>query len=211
MHYFLSVGIDLVSAFIVLLPILCLFLYLRDCKQTLQFALFMFYLCAVFSLVGIPSIQSLTFDPSCNWIPLVDGVHAPLSYLKNTCLNVLLFLPLGVLLPLFLGDACSMKTAAVWGFGLSLFIELIQLFTLRLTDVDDLITNTLGAILGYFLARPFYAARPALSSGCPGTKRPVHPLALTLIAFLVMFIAQPLISGAIWNVLLESPLWERIR
>lgn len=40
------------------------------------------------------------------------------------------------------------------GCGLSLFIEVIQLFTLyRATDIDDLITNVVGTLIGYLFFR----------------------------------------------------------
>lgn len=43
-----------------------------------------------------------------------------------------------------------MKNTFFTGLGLSLTIEFVQLFTLyRATDIDDLITNTVGALVGY--------------------------------------------------------------
>ena len=40
------------------------------------------------------------------------------------------------------------------GFGLSLFIEIIQLFTLyRATDIDDILTNVIGTMVGYLCFR----------------------------------------------------------
>ena len=60
--------------------------------------------------------------------------------------------------PAFLGAAFNLLT----GFGLSLFFELTQLTGLyfiypgsyRLFDVDDLMINTLGTMVGFWLARP---------------------------------------------------------
>ncbi|HBT95229.1 MAG TPA: hypothetical protein DEB24_03600 [Coriobacteriia bacterium] len=37
--------------------------------------------------------------------------------------------------------------------GLSLLIELSQLLNNRLTDIDDLIINTVGALIGFLLCR----------------------------------------------------------
>ena len=40
------------------------------------------------------------------------------------------------------------------GFGFSLFIEIVQLFTLyRATDIDDLLTNVIGTMIGYLCFR----------------------------------------------------------
>lgn len=40
---------------------------------------------------------------------------------------------------------------ALFGFGVSLFIEATQLILPRGTDVDDLLLNTFGTLLGYAL------------------------------------------------------------
>lgn len=72
--------------------------------------------------------------------------------------NVALFVPLGIYLRYYFG--CSRKKTLLLSFLLSLFFELTQLSGLygyysrpyRLADVDDLITNTLGGLLGYTLA-----------------------------------------------------------
>lgn len=85
-----------------------------------------------------------------NLIPFsreIDGV----GYL----LNILLFLPLGFLAPLLWKKwdrAASMLGA---GLGFSLLIEASQLLNIRSTDVDDLILNTFGALVGFLLYRVF--------------------------------------------------------
>ena len=43
------------------------------------------------------------------------------------------------------------KTVILFGFALSLFIELFQLFLPRWTDIDDIILNTFGTLIGYLL------------------------------------------------------------
>ena len=48
----------------------------------------------------------------------------------------------------------SIKTTAAWGFGLSLVLEVCQYaFALGRTDIDDLIFNTVGALIGAAFAR----------------------------------------------------------
>lgn len=64
--------------------------------------------------------------------------------------NVLLFLPLGFLLPL----AWKKKTFTKYvcaGIITTVVLELIQPIIGRSFDVDDLITNTIGFLMGYFL------------------------------------------------------------
>ena len=71
----------------------------------------------------------------------------------NVLLNIALFAPLGFLLPLLTKPFRKWYTALVAGFGVSLLIELTQLFTgSGMCDVDDLFTNTLGAMLGWCAA-----------------------------------------------------------
>ena len=65
-------------------------------------------------------------------------------------MNIVLFMPLGFFCPLISKRYRRVKNTVFTGFGLSLTIELAQLFTMyRATDIDDLITNTAGTLLGY--------------------------------------------------------------
>ncbi len=67
-------------------------------------------------------------------------------------LNLLLFIPFGYLIPKGFRRAAHFYIAIPAGLLTSLAIETTQYFTrLGQFDVDDLITNTLGAALGYLL------------------------------------------------------------
>lgn len=65
--------------------------------------------------------------------------------------NILMFVPLGFLIPLLFKKMNRWFYVLVIGFSCSLMIEIVQaLFTLtRRGTVDDLFFNTLGALLGY--------------------------------------------------------------
>ena len=67
----------------------------------------------------------------------------------DTLLNVLLFVPLGLFLPLLYGEFDSIRKIATAGFLISLSVEIIQMFGFGATDINDLMTNTIGACLGY--------------------------------------------------------------
>jgi len=86
--------------------------------------------------------------------------------------NVAAFVPLGVLAPMLAPRWRSWARVAVLGFAISLAVEASQLalslamgFPWRVFDVDDLIVNTAGAMLGYVLWRigwlAYRHARPA--------------------------------------------------
>lgn len=66
--------------------------------------------------------------------------------------NIVMFLPIGFF-PRLLWRRWSWWKSLLTGFFASVTIELVQLFTVRSTDIDDVILNTLGALLGWALAR----------------------------------------------------------
>lgn len=68
----------------------------------------------------------------------------------NPLLNIAMFIPLGVFLPLAARSLRRWYRMLLMGAGISLGIELLQYILGRgQADIDDLICNTLGAMLGY--------------------------------------------------------------
>lgn len=75
-------------------------------------------------------------------------------FIINFLGNIIMFMPIGFFIPL-LWEIPDKKIIIV-GFLFSLFIEVCQLFLNRGTDVDDLILNTLGTILGLLVYKFLY-------------------------------------------------------
>lgn len=105
-------------------------------------------------IVGFPTLSDLErkvmlgvpiFDPVLNFIPFSRGIEI------STILNIIFFMPFGFLLPTLWNKFRKFIPTVFAGFIFSLIIEVGQLFTIRATDVDDLIMNTLGTILGFIL------------------------------------------------------------
>lgn len=79
-------------------------------------------------------------------------------YVYQVLYNVILTVPFGIYLRYYF--RCNLKKTFIFTLGLTLFFELTQLSGLygiyprsyRLFDVDDLLLNTIGGILGYFIA-----------------------------------------------------------
>lgn len=168
MYFILSIGIDIFSTAILFIPCMMLLYHFRKpySQRMLLFAiLFGLYLSAVFSVTGIPSIDSLIFDLNINVVPFICFFNGYPSGLEGLLLNILLFIPLGLLLPLFGGTCNSLRSAAAAGLGLSLFIEIMQIFTFRATDIDDLIANTLGAVIGFVLTKSISKIAEKTASG----------------------------------------------
>ncbi len=108
---------------------------------------FCFYLVVILTMTGIWYLGS--FAPRIVYIPFLDMISGPV----DTVLNILLFVPLGVFLPLMYKRFGCIKRVALVSFLISLSIELVQMFECGATDINDLITNTLGACLGYFISK----------------------------------------------------------
>lgn len=130
-----------------------------------------------------------------------------LSILTNSPLvvrvfNVLLLLPLGVYLRRWWGR--GWVATGLVAFGLSLAFELTQLTAIwglydcqyRTFDVDDLIANTAGALLGW-LAAPAFRIIPERGSA-PTATRPVRAsLPRRFVATLVDYVAALLVGGLV--------------
>lgn len=77
------------------------------------------------------------------------------SDFQNSFLNVLMFIPLGYLIPFCWPYFRKLHRTLILGFLTSLAIEVLQLFTFRASDINDLMTNTLGTLLGWLGMRLF--------------------------------------------------------
>lgn len=164
--------------------------YFHDYKRMIGYILFAVYLSGVFAVVGLPDIRYVRFDPHYNITPFAYMF----SDLTNTVLNVLLFVPLGFFLPVFWERFLPFPRAVLFGFFTSLLIESLQIFTLRATDVNDLMTNTLGTLLGWILARITLKLIPAW---VPGHRiREVY--VICVLAFVIMFFVQPFLADCLF-------------
>lgn len=82
----------------------------------------------------------------------------------NVVGNVIAFMPFGFLLPPLMNYKTNWFVTTIWAFLFSLFAETIQLFfRLGSFDVDDMLLNTVGGLLGYIIC--------ILLKGTKGKKR----------------------------------------
>ena len=92
----------------------------------------------------------------------LSGIHfVSTEPLEGVILNILLYIPMGYLLPVLwssLAQGKWMWKILLAGFAASLLTEIVQLI-LRLGwfDVDDLLNNMLGILAGLWLYRKFLA------------------------------------------------------
>lgn len=99
-----------------------------------------------------------------NYIPFIetikmfqDNFMGIGNAIYNIVGNILLFVPLGFFIPLLFNKKNKVINIALYGFFISFIIEGIQLFTaFNLTDIDDIIFNTLGSVVGFLIFKIFY-------------------------------------------------------
>lgn len=165
--------------------------YFRNARRAVCCLALSLYLAAVDAVAGLPSLLYIRFDTNINLVPFAYMF----SDYGNSLLNVLLFVPLGVFLPVFWKRYRSFFRTALFGLLFSLTIELLQLLTLRATDINDLITNTTGTILGWCLGRILLKLFPSIR---PSWK--VKELSVVFLAtFTVMMLVQPFLAEFVWK------------
>lgn len=72
------------------------------------------------------------------------------SLFRNIILNILLFVPMGFLLPFYSDKLKRIYKVVPIGFFVTLFIEIIQyVLKLGIFEIDDIFNNTLGTLIGY--------------------------------------------------------------
>lgn len=212
----ISIGIDCFSSIVFIIPALIILHYALFKKHSLSkmfmVFIFAFYSMAVFSVTGIPTVYACRVDFAFNLIPLIDIFNSPAEYIKNTILNIILFMPMGVLLPAIWKEYRSIKKTVFMGMAVSIIIELLQIFTFRLTDIDDLITNTLGTFWGYCCGKMFLFKLPLKIAGnAENVSSKYEPIIILITVVLIAFFLKPLVSNKMWDILLSSPLWESIK
>ena len=83
-----------------------------------------------------------------------------LRRLRQSFLNMILFVPMGYFLPMVTNRMRSWWKVILFGLGVSLGIELLQYMTLLgMFDVDDLFNNTIGVGIGWIIWKTFFRER----------------------------------------------------
>lgn len=128
--------------------------YLREIFKGLFFIYFQVVLYFTFYPLRID--YSIENNFYINYIPIVETLSMLQINLRiglhNVIGNILMFVPLGMFIPFLFKKRDKFWYVFACGFLGSLFIEVNQLFLGdRATDIDDVIFNTLGTVIGYIL------------------------------------------------------------
>ena len=127
--------------------------------QTILLLSFGIYLLGVLHFVFFPIDVNLgKYANQVPWWRTINFIPILTIDVYSFVLNVVMFLPFGCYLP-FLKPSITKKEVLKLGLQFSQILELIQLLvrtTLgsgRSTDVNDLLANAFGALLGFLLVR----------------------------------------------------------
>lgn len=124
--------------------------------------LFILYVMCLFEVV---TLQDASFGTS-NFIPFKEIFRYTFGsrlFVKNIIGNILLFLPYGYFISYYLNSK-KVKEVLILTIIVSITIELVQLNIGRVFDIDDVILNTLGGTVGYYL----YSTITGISNKLPG-------------------------------------------
>lgn len=111
-------------------------------------AIFTIYIVILLQITGTFNIFSWKFtaNGTFNWVPFIN------EDIRLILLNVLLFVPMGILIPLIFKLGRGWINISAVGAGSSILIELIQMFFAgRTADIDDILANTAGCVMGYVI------------------------------------------------------------
>lgn len=195
MYRIIFAGLDAVLAAVLLIPFFLIlnWLLFHSFRKSLLYYILSVYLCGVYSVVGLPSLLHHTFDLNINLVPFLYMF----SDLDQSLLNVLLFIPLGFFLPVLCRSFRKLSRTFCFGFCFSALIELLQIFTFRATDINDLMTNTLGTLLGWVLGRLILKLFPSI---LPSAQRKFLYISFA-VTFALMFFLYPFLYDAVFELL----------
>lgn len=116
------------------------------CICLLLYIIFLLYI----TLFGRLSerIDTISLLPFWSYLEMIQTSNLNMG--RQILYNILAFVPLGILLPMLGRRFQCLKIILLCGFLLSVLIESAQfLFHLGWCDIDDVINNTAGAVIGY--------------------------------------------------------------
>ena len=196
MYRFYLAAVDMLPAALLLAPVYLVLnkAYFHNARKSILYFLFAGYLSVLYVLVGLPNVTYIRPEINLNLVPIIGMIED----WKNSILNILLFIPLGVALPFLWNKFRTKRNSVLFGFAVSFVIELLQTLTYRATDINDLITNTLGTYLGFLCAKCLLKKHQIA-----GENRTREAGIVTLSVLLVMFFVYPFVSSALWDLILS--------
>ena len=194
------------SGYLFMIPVLVLyFLWLKKSGKvqsllhTVAVFVFGYYLFGLLTVTGIGFTSTMNFHPNISWTPFIGMITGPI----DTILNVILFVPLGFFLPLLYKKYHNIKAIALTGLLLSLAVEFVQMFDWGSSDINDLMTNTAGACIGfliYFLLSKILPANLKKQFQSRKVNAMVEVFFFAICTFVIMVTAQTWFVHSVLNI-----------
>ena len=163
MDTLIFLGYEILSALIPFLIVLALFRNAQKKKgisytrySIIASVVFATYLVGVYHFTSAGTIyEGMMYklewrQDQFNWIPFSNNIDV-VAYI----LNIVLFVPLGLLVPIIWKKLSKFPDILATGFLFTILIEVSQLLNNRRTDIDDILLNVLGAVVGFGLFKLF--------------------------------------------------------
>lgn len=149
-------------------------------KELLMLIFIIYALC----LFHVVTYQDVNFGTN-NFIPFKEIFRYDLGtpkFIKNIIGNIIMFIPFGFFASYFLKSK-KIITPLILTIILTTTIETVQYYIGRVFDIDDIILNIVGGILGYLL----FITMDFLQNKIPGLKNN-HILNLLIIIIIVIIV-----------------------
>ncbi|MEG0452848.1 MAG: VanZ family protein [Coprobacillus sp.] len=144
----------------------------RNVEKIVLYIIFILYICILVKIVllknlslmdllnrdivtGYHSINLIPFQTIIDFITMGNGQY--LRIVSNVLGNIAIFVPLGYLFPILFSKIINKFKMTIIVFGFSLCFESMQyVLYLGTFDIDDLLLNTIGGLIGYLIYRIVY-------------------------------------------------------
>lgn len=153
-------------------------------QKELMLLLFIAYILMLFQLVTYKNNEYF----GMNLVPLTEILRYDFGtpeFMRQVIGNIILFIPFGLFVTYYT-NIKKIGSIFLTTIGVSLVIETVQYFIGRSFDVDDIILNVIGGILGFLL----YIALDAIKKHLPAIfqKDIIYTiLSILLVAFIVLY------------------------
>ena len=126
--------------------------------------------------------------PFKNYFP--ESINAPkYIFAEDDLLNIIIFIPIGLYLSYFIKNKKFIKVSLIT-FGISLFFELFQLFTIIGSfTLQDLMTNVIGGIIGYLVYKLLFIKKVSK----------LRTIILNVLSIVVIIVFVPILLYGIIN------------
>lgn len=164
--------------------------------EEVYFVLFIVY---IYLLVSIVSYGELNVSSGVNLMPFKEILRYELFgelFMMNVIGNMILYMPLGYFIGYFIKTKKTFLVMCITVF-ISLAGELLQTYIGRCFDIDDIILNTLGAVIGFLVYKFLYKMYRKLPN-CFQKDGLYNVLCIIIITVIVLYVLNVIGVFSIW-------------